>query len=120
MTSKDGAGGKPGSADVVVPDHVVTAAQVGAVAKESTDQKPMWLDKFAWSALWKAVAVVLLTLFFLGIAWRAQTLLRMLAVSVFFGIAMIPAVNYLHKRWGVQPQLSPLRTQRRARFQVRE
>ena len=100
MTSKDGAGGTAGSADVVVPDHVAAAAQVGADTKQSTDQKPAWVDKFAWSALWKAVAVVLLTLFFLTVAWRAQTLLRMLGVSVFFGIAMIPAVNYLHKRWG--------------------
>jgi predicted PurR-regulated permease PerM len=50
--------------------------------------------------LWKAVVVILVTLFFLTLVWRTQTLLRMLGVSVFFAFAMIPAVKYMHERWG--------------------
>jgi len=36
----------------------------------------------------------------LMIVWRTQTLIRMLAVSAFFALAMIPAVKYMHERWG--------------------
>ncbi len=100
MTSKDDAKGASGSTEVVVPDHVVEAAQVGAAGKQSRDATPGWVGKFVWSSLWKAVAVVLLTLFFLSVAWKAQTLLRMLGVSVFFALAMIPAVKYMNERWG--------------------
>ena len=100
MASSDGTKGAGGSPDVVVPDHVAAAAQVGATAKQATGQKPMWVDGFAWSSLWKAVAVVLLTLFFLSVAWKTQTLLRMLGVSLFFALAMIPAVKWMHERWG--------------------
>ena len=46
------------------------------------------------------MAVGLLVTLGLVIVWRTQTLIRMLAVSVFFALAMIPAVKYLHERWG--------------------
>ncbi len=100
MTSKDGTKGVAGSSDAVVPNHIAAAAQKGATVKQAAGQKPMWVDKFAWSSLWKAVVVVLLTLFFLSVAWKAQTLLRMLGVSLFFALAMIPAVQWIHNRWG--------------------
>jgi predicted PurR-regulated permease PerM len=100
MAAQDGTGGSTGAGDVVVPDHVVAAVQVGEAAKRPRDGMPGWVGAFAWSVLWKAVAVILVTLFFLLLAWRAQTLLRMLGVSVFFALAMIPAVKYMHERWG--------------------
>jgi predicted PurR-regulated permease PerM len=88
-------------AQVVVPDDVVAAAQATAAqpAKSPTG-RPAWADKFVWQSLWKAVAVVLTTLFFLIIAYRTQTLLRELAIAFFFALAMIPAVKYMHERWG--------------------
>jgi predicted PurR-regulated permease PerM len=100
MTSEGGSGSSVGPAGVVVPDHVVVAVQEGEAAKQPRDGTPGWVGKFAWSVLWKAVAVILVTLVFLALAWRAQTLLRMLGVSVFFALAMIPAVKYMHERWG--------------------
>ena len=100
MTSNDGTKGAAGPPDVVVPDHVAAAAQEGAAVKRAASPKPMWVDRFAWSSLWKAVVVILATLFFLSLAWKAQTLLRMLGVSLFFALAMIPAVQWRHNRWG--------------------
>ncbi len=100
MTTQDGANSPASSGEVVVPDHVVAAVQVGEAAKQGRDGTPGWVGKFAWSVLWKAVVVILVTLFFVTLAWRTQTLLRMLGVSVFFALAMIPAVKYMHERWG--------------------
>jgi predicted PurR-regulated permease PerM len=58
------------------------------------------VDRFAWVSLWKAVVVILVTLFFLTLGWRTQHLLRLLGVSFFFALAMIPAIKYMHERWG--------------------
>ncbi len=71
-----------------------------AVSEESDDRAPHWAHRFAWTTLWKAVVVVLATLFFLAIGWRVQHLLRLLGVSFFFALAMIPAIKFMHERWG--------------------
>jgi predicted PurR-regulated permease PerM len=100
MTGQDGASGPGSPGEVVVPDHVAAAVHEGKAAKKDRGGTPGWVGKFAWTTLWKAVVVILTTLFFLSLAWRAQTLLRMLGVSIFFALAMIPAVKYMHERWG--------------------
>ncbi len=103
MTGKDGTGADDAwaRAQVTVPDDVVAAAQATAAQPaKSTTGRPGWADKFVWQSLWKVVAVVLTTLFFLIIVYRAQTLLRQLLVAFFFALAMIPAVKYMHERWG--------------------
>lgn len=51
-----------------------------------------------WQSLWKVVAVALATTALIIGAWRTQTLLRQLALSFFFALAMIPAVKHLHER----------------------
>jgi predicted PurR-regulated permease PerM len=90
-----------GQGDVAVPDDVAASVAKGAAAQQPVvEQRALWAGKFVWQSLWKTVAVVLTTLFFLGIAWRAQTLLRELAVAFFFALAMIPAVKGMHERWG--------------------
>jgi predicted PurR-regulated permease PerM len=90
-----------GQGDVAVPDDIATAAVQDAARQQPVvAQRAAWADKFMWQSLLKAVAVVLLTLFFLGIAWRTQTLLREIAVAFFFALAMIPAVKWMHERWG--------------------
>jgi len=103
MTGKDGSRTTDdwASKDVVVPDDVVSAAQANAgTPAESKTGRPAWANQFVWQTLWKVVAVALLTTASLMIVWRTQTLIRMLAVSVFFALAMIPAVKYMHERWG--------------------
>jgi predicted PurR-regulated permease PerM len=83
-----------------VPDHVVAAAQIGAADAAKQDKKPAWINKWVWQSLWKAVVVGLATALMLLLAFRTQHLLRMLVVSIFFAIAMIPAINWIHARWG--------------------
>ena len=64
------------------------------------EPKPAWVDRFVWTVLWKVVAVGLAVAVLAVAATRAQDLLRMLVISVFFSLALIPAVNYIHTRWG--------------------
>ncbi len=88
-------------AHVVVPDDVVAAAEATADAPdESRTGRPRWVNGFVWQSLWKAVIVGLAVAVGLILVWRTQTLIRMLAVSFFFALAMIPAVKYMHERWG--------------------
>ena len=89
------------SADVSVPHDVAAAARARAAAPAQTRTgQPAWVGKFVWSALWKFVAVGISVFLLATMVWRAQTLIRMLALSVFFALAMIPAVKYMHERWG--------------------
>lgn len=46
------------------------------------------------------MAVGLTTFVLVSMAWRAQSLLRLLGLSLFFAIAMVPAVNHLHAKRG--------------------
>lgn len=88
-------------AQVDVPDDVAEAAQAVVDAPaESTTGRPRWVNKFVWESLWKVVIVGLATAAGLMIVWRTQTLIRMLLVSLFFALAMIPAVKFMHERWG--------------------
>ena len=88
-------------AQVAVPDDVAAAAQedAGAPAVSMTG-RPRWVNLFVWQTLWKAVMVGLTVAVGLAVLWRTQTLIRMLLVSLFFALAMIPAVKYMHERWG--------------------
>ena len=88
-------------AQVVVPDDVAAAAQVSVDAPvESITASPRRMNQFVWQSLWKAVIVGLTVFVGLALVWRTQTLIRMLLVSLFFAIAMLPAVKYMHERWG--------------------
>lgn len=98
MTTTDDTG--EGSFAVAeVPDAVAEAALARAEAAGSKT-KPGWLDRFVWNALWKVVGVGLIVAVGLVVAFRVQDLLRMLVISVFFALAMVPAVKYMHERWG--------------------
>ena len=88
-------------AQVVVPDDVAAAAQVSVDAPvESITGSPRRMNQFVWQSLWKAVIVGLTVFVGLALVWRTQTLISMLLVSLFFAIAMLPAVKYMHERWG--------------------
>ena len=50
--------------------------------------------------LWRAVAVVLLTLAALWAVNQARGLATMLVVSIFFALALVPGVEHLHKKRG--------------------
>lgn len=99
MTDANDTGDAAGTG-VEVPEEVVAAARVGADSAQADAGRPAWVDAYTWQALWKVVAVALTTAALLVIAWRVQHLLRVLALSVFFALAIIPAVKYIHERWG--------------------
>jgi predicted PurR-regulated permease PerM len=101
MTTTDsGQTGDDHDAASGIPDHVVAAAQVGAADAETRTKAPGWINKWVWQSLWKAVVVGLATAIMLLLAFRMESLLRMLVVSIFFAIATIPAINWIHGRWG--------------------
>jgi predicted PurR-regulated permease PerM len=49
---------------------------------------------------WRAVVVVLLTLFGLWAIHEARNLVTMLVISLFFAVALVPGVNHFHKKRG--------------------
>jgi len=88
-------------AHVAVPEDIADAAQAAEDAPaESRRGRPPWLGDFVWQTLWKIVVVGLAVAVGFAIAWRTQTLIRMLLISFFFALAMVPAVKYMHEQWG--------------------
>lgn len=83
-----------------MPEEVAEAASATFERDAKGSSKPPWLDSFVWSALWKVVGVAVAAAVLLVATTRAADVLRMLIISVFFALAMIPAVNYMHSRWG--------------------
>jgi predicted PurR-regulated permease PerM len=92
MTATE-SGGPRGTVRADVPATAETKAEAG-------ERKPAWLDRFVWDALWKVVAVAFAVTVLLTLASRAQDLLRLLVISVFFALALVPAVKHMHERWG--------------------
>jgi len=90
--------GNSGS-QVDLPSDVKDALEQQAAAK-GADPKPRWADKFVWSSLWKVVAVVVAVFVLAVVAFRAQHLIRLLIISVFLALAIVPAVNAMQRNWG--------------------
>ena len=53
-----------------------------------------------WVGVWRVIGAILLTLLLLRFAASASTLLGMVALSFFFSLALEPAVQNLHNRYG--------------------
>lgn len=88
------------STPVGLPEDVVDAADARSVERVTRTERPAWVDQFVWQSLLKTVAVVAGVALLLVVALRAQHLLRLIVVAVFFALAIIPAVNFLTARWG--------------------
>jgi predicted PurR-regulated permease PerM len=52
------------------------------------------------STMWRAAGVVLSVLFLLWTISRARALVSMLAISLFFALALVPGVDHLHEKRG--------------------
>ncbi|MGI9622728.1 MAG: AI-2E family transporter [Acidimicrobiales bacterium] len=98
MASDDVQGETDGRGDAL-PTDVAEAVRGRASSRDARDQKPEWTDRFVWDSLWKVIVVAAAALLIAFVALRAQHLLRLLAISVFFSMAMVPAVNYMQRRW---------------------
>jgi predicted PurR-regulated permease PerM len=83
-----------------VPEDVVAAEQLRQASKSEGPSRPTWADKFVWDSLWKVVSVVAISALVLVIGFRTQHLLRLIGLSIFFAMAMVPGVNYMSSRWG--------------------
>lgn len=86
-----------------VPPEVLEAAAEHEADQSQQVQAPEWLDRFIWASLWKVVAVVAAVALTIIVATKAQHLIAMLVVSLFFAMAMTPAVDYLHDMRGWRP-----------------
>ena len=56
--------------------------------------------EITWTSWWRAVTAILVTLAFLWAVDQARHLVSMLAISLFFGLALVPGVNQLHQKRG--------------------
>jgi predicted PurR-regulated permease PerM len=56
--------------------------------------------EITWMSWWRAIAVILVMLAFLWAVDQARHLVSMLAISLFFGLALVPGVNQLHQKRG--------------------
>jgi len=63
---------------------------------------PPWVMPMTRKVIWRVVFVILATLAVLVLASKARSLLSMLFIAAFFGIAMEPAVNHLHMKRGMR------------------
>jgi predicted PurR-regulated permease PerM len=87
----------------VPPAEVVAAAQQREAERSERPQKPEWVDRFVWESLWKVVATGILVAIGVVVVFRAEHLIFLLVVSVFFAAAMTPAVQHLHEKRGWRP-----------------
>ena len=52
--------------------------------------------------IWRLVLIILITALLIIMALKARSLLSMLFIAAFFGVAMEPAVNHLHMKRGMK------------------
>jgi predicted PurR-regulated permease PerM len=94
---------RPGSAMDGPPSAPSTPSAARPTPRDDSpdgrDVKPAWVDQFVRRSLWTAVAVVLAAVLFLIVARELRHLLGLIAVGVFFALAIIPGVEHIHDRW---------------------
>jgi predicted PurR-regulated permease PerM len=66
------------------------------------EQAPSWMMPMARKIIWRVVFVILITLLLVAMMAKARSLISMLFIAAFFGIAMEPAVNHLHMKRGMK------------------
>lgn len=68
-------------------------------SKDAPPADPRHIE-ITWTSWWRAIAVILVTLAILWAVNQARHLVSMLAISLFFGLALVPGVNHLHQKRG--------------------
>lgn len=68
----------------------------------ATDQPPDWVMPMVRKIIWRFVLIILITAVLILMAMKTRSLLSMLFIAAFFGIAMEPAVNHLHMKRGMK------------------
>ena len=90
---------EPSAEDRLGPGAPVSDEVVAAAAHEqlTRSERPDWIDRVVWQSLWKVVVVGLATTAIVWAAWQMRQLLLLVIVSLFFALAMIPAVTHMHR-----------------------
>ncbi len=83
------------------PSDVLAAARTDA-ARTPTEERPAWLDRFVWSVLGKILAAAAFAALAVYAFDQLGHLLGILAISLFFALAMIPGVEALVRRFGMR------------------
>jgi predicted PurR-regulated permease PerM len=65
-------------------------------------QAPAWVMPTVRKIIWRVVLVGLIVAVLLFMVTQARSLLSMLFIAAFFGVAMEPAVNHLHMKRGMR------------------
>jgi predicted PurR-regulated permease PerM len=65
-------------------------------------EAPAWVMPMVRKIIWRVILVVLITAVLIAMAAKTRSLLSMLFIALFFGIAMEPAVNHLHMKRGMR------------------
>ncbi|MDN4483609.1 AI-2E family transporter [Demequina lignilytica] len=80
------------------PSDVLAAARTDA-ARPTGPERPAWVDRFVWSVLAKALAAAAFAALAVYSFSALGHLLGVLAISLFFALAMIPGVEALVRRF---------------------
>lgn len=81
-------------------DQVALSAPDAIPPRPAPVEPPPWVMVAIRRGIWRLVLTVLLMSVLLVVVDRARSLISMLVVAAFFGIAMEPAVNRLHLKYG--------------------
>jgi predicted PurR-regulated permease PerM len=93
----------PASASGDVPSDVAKAARLWVNDRNyAVPETAQWINHFVWKTLQKIVVVGILAAAGILMAVEARGFLGLLAVSVFFALAIIPGVNGLQRRYGMK------------------
>jgi predicted PurR-regulated permease PerM len=98
MSQDPQAGTSPTSGDPVTSPDPPGADLVKSESPVAT--APEWVAPMIRKTIWRIVWVIIVMTVLLIAVTRARSLVSMLVISLFFGIAMDPAVTYLSRRFG--------------------
>lgn len=90
----------PASSDGAAPEPPLSPSDRYAQNKETIHQAPAWTKPLIRWSIWRFILYVLITIVLIWMAGQARSLLSMIVISLFFGLALIPGVNWLHENRG--------------------
>ncbi len=93
-------GNPPTQATSDQTDSSETPPQGPPSRTEALPHAPDWAKPLIRWSIWRVILYVLITIVLVWMAGQARSLLSMVVISFFFGIALIPGVNWLHQKWG--------------------
>jgi predicted PurR-regulated permease PerM len=76
----------------------MTLVQAREQADEATAREPMRLAAPSLKGVVRIVAIVVACAFFLYLAWRLRDVVRLIVISVFLGLALLPVVDAIDAR----------------------